>query len=87
MSLFWYVMAFICSQVVICVWIYTNLNDVKADHEKLRLELIQRLFVKTSPHAQYDLKSILGELLNHLELEIEQTSGLKIIERFKKKKR
>ncbi|TET08500.1 MAG: hypothetical protein E3J83_03375 [Candidatus Atribacteria bacterium] len=78
MNLFWYVMAFICSQVVICVYIYTNLNDVKEEHRKLKEDLAQRLFVGSSI-GNFDIKIILGALLTHLKLKLEGTAGLKIV--------
>jgi len=85
-NLFWIVIGFIFSQVIIGVYVFTNLKDREAEHEKLKLELIQRLFIKISPHAQYDLKSIIGELFNYLHLEIEQSSGLTIRSTMKEKK-
>ena len=61
------------------IWFTINNSERKAEHEKLKAELAQRLFVRVSSYAQYDLRSILGELLNHLNCEIEEGSGLKIV--------
>ena len=90
-NLFWVVIGFIFSQVIMGVYVFTNLRDREAEHEKLKRELIQRLFIQISPHAQYDLRSVIGELFNYLHLEIEQSSGLTIkstkpIETIKEKK-
>ena len=77
-NLFWIVVSFILSQIVICVWIYTNLSDIKADHEKLKAELIQRLFIGINQNVRFDLKTVLGVLIKELEYDIEVTSGLKL---------
>ena len=86
-SLFWYVIAFICSQIVICVWVFTNISDLKGENLKLKADLGQRLFVRT-PVGNWDLKVVLGALLAHLKLKLESTAGLKIIkdEYLRKKK-
>lgn len=77
-SLFWIVVGFICSQIVLGVWFYTNTNDIKTEHERLKAELGQRLFVKT-PVGNFDLKQILGALITYHKVKVEGTSAIKIV--------
>ena len=79
-NLFWVVVAFICSQIVMGVWIYTSLDDMKTENTKLRAELSHRLFFRT-PQGQisFDVISVLNALLIYNKVKVEGTSGIKIV--------
>ena len=76
--MFYGILGFIVLQLLIVVWFAINNNDRKADHEKLKAELAQRLFLRNQL-GTFDLPSIIDAMLKYHKLRLEGTRGVKVV--------
>jgi hypothetical protein len=77
-NLFWVTMSLIGLSVVIVIWFSINNNDRKKEHEKLKMELSQRLFLKNQL-GTFDLPSCIEAMLIYHKLRLEGTRGVKVV--------
>ena len=77
-QLFWMAIGFVLSQIVIGIWVYTNNSDRSAEHEKLKVELAKRLFLRNQT-GTYDLPSTIEAILTYQKLRLEGTRGVKVV--------